>query len=98
MGELLTAPTSTAYFYEPLHDISTSIMDWTPDKRGVVEDFLEDVFNCGTKVQVNHRIARKGFSKCETTSLRVIKTIRAHRDTLLPWILRSDIKVCTRAM
>ena len=89
----MTAPASTAYFYEPLHAISSSVMDWTAEKRNVVEEFLEEVFACGTQVQANHRIARKGFSKCETTGLRVIKTIRAHRETLIPWILHSEIKV-----
>ena len=93
VGELLTAPASTAYFYKPLHAISASVMDWTEDKKDVVEEFLEEVFACGTEVQGNHRIARKGFSKCPTTGLRVIKTIRAHRQTLLPWVLGSELKV-----
>ena len=93
VGELLTAPTSTAYFYEPLHAISTSVMDWTADKVDTVEKFLKEVYVCGTEVQSNHRIARKGFAKCEQTGLRVIKTIRAHRETLLPWVIQSGIKV-----
>ena len=38
------------------------------------------------------KIAYK-VSNCSTRNPRVMKTIRLHKPTMVPWILESDIKV-----
>ena len=96
-GDLIAADTTSAYFFEPFWNRSS--LTTTNSTEGI----LNGLFNCSpeliseiTAVQWPHRwpyVSVRRPGRCQTSNLRVVKTIRVRKEDLEPWIRNSEIKV-----
>merc|ERR1719270_317617 len=96
-GDLISGDSEAAYFFEPFWNrpsVTTA---------NTTEGVLNGLFDCSpellseiSRLQFPHgwpyvTIRRPG--KCQTSNLRVIKTIRLRKENLESWIGSSDIQV-----
>ena len=95
-GDLISADTTSAYFFEPFWN--RSALTTTNSTEGI----LNGLFDCSpeliseiTALQWPHSwpyISVRRPGQCQTSILRVVKTIRVRKEDLDSWIGKSDIK------
>jgi len=103
-GELLSAGTRAAYYYEPLFSLRPNgtaienVIMRDPSKSYLVERHLGGVFKCSWPLL--QKLNKSGFPtirkrgmRCRSSNPRVVKTIRLRRAGLEPWLYQTNIKV-----
>ena len=90
LGSLMSLHPSTSYTYEPFHQEKFSCAQRynNSDIAGLVENRLMGILNCEPDVvsKMKRFSRRKNTRKCDTTNIRVVKTIRVHLNGVLPWL------------
>ena len=90
LGALMSLHPSTTYTYEPFHQDKLSCAQRynNSDIAGLVENRLMGILNCEPDVvsKMKRFSRRKNTRKCDTTNIRVVKTIRIHLNGVLPWL------------
>merc|ERR1712055_439820 len=103
-GELLSAGTRAAYYYEPLFSLRPNgtaienVIMRDPGQSYLVERHLGGIFRCSWPIlqklnKSGFPTVRKRGMRCRSSSPRVVKTIRLRRAGLEPWIHKTNIKV-----
>jgi len=103
-GELLSAGTRAAYYYEPLFSLRPNgtaienVIMRDPSQSHLVENHLGGIFRCSWPIlqklnKSGFPTVRKRGMRCRSSNPRVVKTIRLRRAALEPWVHKSNIKV-----
>ena len=102
LGELMSLHTSTSYTFEPFRQEAKKEKITCADQydstgiADLVESKLMGILNCDPDV-VSKLIpfsVRKNTYNCNSTSIRVVKTIRLRLNGVLPWLQKySSLKV-----